>query len=132
MNETMKRRPYVESMTNTSPISSGAQATEAIKLVHNGGFPLIVRGFSLSYNGSAQAVIKCAIKDNANDVYIVTENTIIANVGFDRTSFAARFIRPVDPQVLIKSGNNWTLIVWTSVNIATDDLCLSWDGVIDY
>lgn len=132
MDRRMKQRPYIESATNENGISAGASATEAVKLRHKGGFPLLVRGFTLSYNGSAQAVIKVALKDNSNDVYIITEGTIIANVGHDRTSFAARSIRPVSPNVLLRSGQDWTLIVWTSVNIAVDDLCLSLDGEIQY
>lgn len=132
MADQMKQRPYIESATNESAISSGAQASEAIKLRHKGGFPMIVRGFTLSYNGSAQAPIKVALKDNSNDVYIITEGTVIANVGHDRTSFAARSIRPVSPNVVLRSGQDWTLLVWTPVNIAIDDLCLSLDGEIQY
>lgn len=132
MADQLRRRPYIESNTNSATITAGSQATEALKLTHKGGFPLWIRGFVLTYDGSAQAGVRVAIKDNANDVYIVTENTVISNVGYDRTTFAARMIRPVEPNVLVKSGNDWTLIVWTDVEIGAHDLCLSWDGVIEY
>lgn len=132
MAEAMKVRPYLESATNAAAIASGAQNSEAIQLKHKGGFPLLIRGFLLTYNGSAQAPSKIAIKDNANDVFIVTEGTCIANVGYDRTAAVPRIFRMVEPQVLVNSGNDWTLFIWAAAAIAIDDLCLTWDGVIRY
>ena len=134
MEQRLRERPYYESLSNPAAISSGGAGVEAIKLVHKGGFPIIVRAIYISYSNRVtnQEGVRIQLKDNANDVSIITEETIIGTIGFDRASAAPRIPLRIHPEVLIPSGNDLTLLVWTDVNIAARELSITLEGVIRF